>query len=307
VAVRKSKLTAPDLQEREAELEDYRLLHAQIPSNESWLREAAVEHADLWRAGGLFGSTLVESVSGVPVSTLMAGFVTPEFSYELSNGPASDASAVAARWVRDGRRPVYPPLDVDARSIASEAAREGLHMHVFHFDYRGPASGLESMRARTMVAERFVERYRGACLRAMTFECYGENYIEGMARSGCREFNRSWKGDMPVAIMGVDRALAELSGNTAFMGLFSHGLPDLPLNHRQRRVLFHFRNGLTDPEIAERIYVSQNSMKTTWDRIFEIFNQHVPSVFESKFKRRAIIEYLRTHPEEVWPSDVPLH
>jgi len=44
-------------------------------------------------------------------------------------------------------------------------------------------------------------------------------------------------------------------------------------------------------------------MKTYWDRIYDVFDQAAPGMFDRDGRRKAIERFVRTYPEEVWPIE----
>lgn len=268
-----------------------------------WAAQVERQLLALWETGGLFGVVL-DDERGLQ-GLALAGFLEEEFERTILTMPKPYVGLVALEWLAEGRSPLLPGLDVDPEPAARMAAEVGLHLHFFEFNWEGPRIGPEAFAPRALLSQAVQERYVGCRLRVMTVEAHFEA-IDLLETGGWAIFNPYpiMPDDDTVAILGVNPELADRSSNPWLLQAFAHGLPVVPLSHRQRRILFHFRNGLSDDEIAERVFLSPKSMKTNWDRIFEAF-ETLPGFPFGRSKRRAVQEYLRSHPEEAWPAAPP--
>lgn len=268
--------------------------------DEAWATQVERQLLALWGTGGLFGVVLEDEhqIQGLA----LAGFLDEEFERILMTMPAPYVGQLALAWIAEGRSPLLPGLDVNPEPAARMAAEQGLHLHFFEFHWEGPRSGAAALAPRALLSQAVQERYLGCRLRLMTVEAHGEA-IDLLKAGGWAIFNPYPEApeEDTVAICGVDGGLADRSSNPWLIQAFAPGVPTVPLSHRQRRILFHFRSGYSDDEIAERVFLSPKSMKTNWDRIFEAF-ESVPGFPFGRSKRRAVQDYLRNHPEEAWPS-----
>jgi hypothetical protein len=267
---------------------------------EKWMPQAQRQLLAAWDTGGLFGVAL-EDEHGLQ-GLALAGFLDREFERTILTMPQPYVGSLALEWIAAGRSPLLPGLDADPEPAARIATELGLHLHFFEFHWEGPKAGPEAFAPRALLSQAVQDRFLGCRLRNMTVEAHGEA-IEQLRIGGWSVFNPypTMPADDFVALCGVNRELADRSSNPWLFQAFAPALPVVPLSHRQRRILFHFRNGLPDEEIAERVFLSPKSMKTNWDRIFEAF-ETLPGFPFGRSKRRAVQEYLRSHPEEAWPA-----
>jgi hypothetical protein len=265
-----------------------------------------MELGALYETTGVLSTTVVDRGTDDVVAFAVAGLATPPFTAALLTVREPYSKALAFREIQAGREVLHPDLDRNPELAAREAGDTGLHLHFFEFHYIESTSPTESLRLRTALGLGFYERYAGMRLRLLTFECAGNEWIEESYRNGLHihnAFPAQGERDVRTLLMGVDREQAILSGNAWLFNMFAPGRPRLPLSHTQRRILFHARAGLSDDEIAARVFLSPKSMKTVWDRIYEVFATSVPQIFEGRAKRRMVMDYVRSNPEEVWPCE----
>jgi len=294
----------PELHERDMVLGDYEAFHLEndLHGNDdrTWIPAAVETEADLWKGAAVTGVSLAERATQRVLALANWGFLTPETSAEVL---ACDgyANEVFRSRLRRGLAVTHPDLDKDPGPFAREAANGGVHLHLFHFDYAGSPEGIDSLRSRAMLAEAWASRVIGAHIRLISVQAIGKSYVDQLDAAHFRTFTRSVLDGKAVALMGctVDDAVAP--SNAMLIRLLSSCPPRIPLSHKQRSILYYFNRGLTDPEIASKVFLAANSMKTSWDRIFQAFAAQDPAFDGEREKRKALRSYLHLHPEEMWP------
>lgn len=282
-----------------AKLDDVEPLIGSVSSDERWKAIVRHEFQTLWQAGGLFGVTLVDPDTGEQFAWTLGGFVTPPFSERLLTMKRRYVGEEATAWINSGRGVLHPSLDIDPLPAAAEGARAGLHLHLFAFHWVGPSEAESTIRVRGRLGRALTELTEGAQLRCISLSAY-LHYKEVAYSSGFRVLNDNG-GDFPMTLMGADRTIASQSSVVSLMTVFGVQPPRLRLSHKQRRLLFYHRLGLSEDEIADRIFVSVKSMKTYWDRIYSALEEIEPSPSDRGQKRRWLERYIAEHPEEVWP------
>jgi hypothetical protein len=99
--------------------------------------------------------------------------------------------------------------------------------------------------------------------------------------------------------------------------LFLHREPMLQLRESHQRLLLAALDGLTDEELSLRLDLSLAGVKKRWISIFERTGDVKPDLFPNcsnndspqrgKQKRHHLLAYLRSHPEELRPTELPQH
>lgn len=284
------------------------LIRLHDPQGIAWWAEPYRECLEsLWDTDSTFGTSLVDLSTGQVVAAALSAFLTPEFSAFVLETPVPYVHQHALHWFHTGRVPLHPSLDRAPEAAAREAKERGLHLHNFVYHWvQGPGMN-ELLDLQAGLAMRYFDRYVGMRLRIATVECVGQSWIAHAVTNHLLVKNpyRDWSE--PACLMGVSREEAGVSGNQWLMGMFAPGPPKVDLNPKERRILFHLRNDLSDSEIAERVFLAKGSIKTSFDRIFDAFADAIPGFFDlapdrkPTYKRRMVLRYLRTHPEECWP------
>jgi len=270
-----------------------------------WATTCEKEFERLWSTGGLFGVVL-DGPIGKAEGFALAGFLQPDFSQAIQTSRTPYATAMADEWLQRGQSPLLPCLDKHPEVFAKIAGAYGTHLHLFEFHWEGGLECPATIAHRAYLSKALNERYVGCHLRLLTIEVH-PNALDVVLRGGFSIVNDypEASADDRVKLCGADRNAANLSSQFWLLQAFAPPLPSLPLAPRLRRILFHFRAGLSDQEIANRVFLSPRSMKNYWTRIFEAFHNAIDGFVDEPQKRRVIYEYLKTHPEEVWPYQKP--
>lgn len=260
-----------------------------------WVRIVLEESDAIFAQSGIGGLQLRNERRKI-VGTYFGGFLAPEFSDDILQDPEPWIKARAFRAIRAGRPAILPTPERDLEGFA-DAARRGLHLHIFGFDWLGGFEEDVTYRLRATLANDIVERYHGAPVRMVTVEATG-GYIEESEQAGFRVLRR-YAGER-CAFLIADAESLNVVKTPMHMALFKRTPPRLKLSPVYRRVLYFHARGYSDDEIAKAVGLSRKSIKTYWDRIFTSFEE-VVSFGHSGSKRRAVSAYLRLHPEEMWP------
>jgi len=111
-----------------------------------------------------------------------------------------------------------------------------------------------------------------------------------------------------VSLTAADAA-QQLPGSTASF-LFEYRRPKLALSDTQQRLLTAACSGHTDADIARRLALSPNTLKTAWRSVYQKFDRRLPFVLgdvsedaegRGPEKRRRVTAYVQDHPEELRP------
>lgn len=260
--------------------------------HERYVTDLRREYDALWATGGLFGVVLKREEE--PILQFATAILDPKFSREYLAG-GDWGGPLAVRYLESGRRAILPDLDDNPRPAALAAADGGLHVHLFRCHWVPGLDPEDELRARGMAAPAFLRLLQGARLQLLTVEV-SQEWRPLALEAGLQVIRDGGKEE--TAIFGVDRSSVLRAGNVSLETAFAAPPPNLALGHLARRVLYHFRLGRDDAEIAARTGRSPRSMKTTWSRIFELVE---PALGPYGDRWVALRAFLEIHPEECWP------
>lgn len=117
-----------------------------------------------------------------------------------------------------------------------------------------------------------------------------------------------------IAVIDRDEAMAKRS---LVMPMFLYTPPRVFFTATERKVLAVALDGfVTDPDLADALGASQSSVKASWRRIAQRFEERLPGLLPSRAEsegsgvrggqiRHFILQYLRDHPEELTPYRQP--
>ena len=174
---------------------------------------------------------------------------------------------------------------------------------------------VDSLYIRTMLMDRFLELHAGFNIRQILIETVG---IEGYGRCSAVGFDllsdyEEWFANHPKPspemhpylfravrerILGKDGAL--------ICRPFLYTPPRFGFDRDDQELLLHARQGLSDEELAEALFISLAAVKKRWTNIYrrvsDVDDQLLPcqtAGVRGIEKRRRLMRYLRDHPEEL--------
>jgi len=266
----------------------------------AWLELVTHELRSIFSQNGV-GGTVFRNQFGRTVACVYSAFLDPEFSQEILVEDTPWVNARAASRIAAGAPTILPTPERNLARFLS-ATGQGLHLHLFVFDWLGGHEADMTYKLRTALAQDLVSRYCGAPIRYITVEAKPV-YQDEAERSGFRVFRRYAGED--TCLMLADVHAFDNHMVPTLMSLLVRGRPQLRLSAMYRRVLYFHQRGYTDDEIAEVLGLSRSTMKTYWDRIFTALGEVIDFPAQGS-KRRAVSSYLQLHPEECWPTSSTL-
>ncbi len=168
----------------------------------------------------------------------------------------------------------------------------------------------EVRQAKMLLPSGFVEVYTGYHLNRILSETVSD---------GQREFHESSGVWRTIQRYSNQRALVTLTRQDAFSvsgslaaTLFNYEKPVLGLRDTEKELLAAALRGGTDEDLADRLHLSQASIKKRWHSLFDRVAETRPdllpkmgdeSISRGPQKRHHILFYVRSHPSEVRPFD----
>jgi len=123
--------------------------------------------------------------------------------------------------------------------------------------------------------------------------------------------NTTWPFGLSLVVITSDDALAA-PGSTAAQ-LFQRNEPILQLRDIDQQLLNAALRGSSDEELARALRIQLSSVKKRWRSLFTRISAVQPNLLPNdgldgvrgREKRRSILAYVRTHPEELRPTSAP--
>lgn len=245
-------------------------------------------------------------------------FVTDAFAQEFCAAPPPYLPALIYERMLHGRSPVLSPAQIRAGNSGA-----GLDLVCLHFALRNRALDDPRTRRALPVANTafffFVGGYR---IRTLLQEVYGPEHARYMTGGGlklrsefathfARDANRPSPEEQPY-LFGLTRDEVAPVAVNPLSYLFHPLAPRFGFTRTAQRVLEQALLMQTDDDIAARLGVSLDAVKKTWRAIYERVDTVAPRLFETQAvagkpqhrraeRRRHLLEYLRTHLEELRP------
>jgi DNA-binding CsgD family transcriptional regulator len=266
-------------------------------------------------------TTIEDSARPYPASIEAFGlsvFVTDAFVEEILRHPTPYVAATFFNWMLEGRSPVLSPAEERAANSSS-----GLNLLVVHFGLRDPDMTHErTRRALQTGSTAFYFTHAGYRFKLLLNEVFGQQAAQYMEAGGFRLIDAFRDPPLPeLANVSPDHwpylfALRRewvAPGAISQLGFLFHPLsPQLGLSTSEQRVLVRALLNESDREIAHALGVTTDAVKKTWRRVYERVALIAPHALgtddrtrsasgRSTEKRRHLLEYLRTHPEELRP------
>ena len=203
------------------------------------------------------------------------------------------------------------PIVLEDDELCPGSAADGVDMLLMSSNHSKTNSTPAIMReAQVLLPTAFVQWFTGFRLNRIICETLSD---------GEREFNESSGVWHTIQHYSDQRALMLLTRKDAFSvsgsmaaTLFAYEPPVLGLREAEKELLAAALRGGTDREIAERLHLSQSSIKKRWEAVFDRVAETHPHLLPENGglgtsrgpqKRHRILTFLRTHPSELRPFD----
>lgn len=264
-------------------------------------------------------SLVIEDVEGPPrpLSLSLSVFVSDRFADRLESGGTPWISGqVAARHLARGDE----PLSLTKTRAAHYGG--GLNLVSLHTVALDQPPGYAVMGAvgdlRAQVSRAAFRGYRvNRCLR----EVFSGQALKSFAAGGWRvRTDYTDHFGAPAAepsmarpfLMGVNREEVSHTeaGGARMSSMFVEYPIRLNLRRAHRELLIAAIDGLTDPELAQRLSLSASAVKKRWASIYAHVEGLIPGMpvdtgrsdtTRGVERRRHVLNYLRSHPEEFRP------
>lgn len=208
---------------------------------------------------------------------------------------------------------------MDRQEIAAANWNTGLYIFVLHYVQREMDPYSRAFEEVLTVAHTgFRDTTEGYDLLALWQEAFRDEDAAILSSGGMRvyadfgEFQHDGVS-MHGRLMGLTReqALADHPGSTVSFS-FRTPRPKFGFTPGQQRVLEIALRGESDSEIAEELSVSRDAIKQMWRAIYERLESSsvfgiVQADYTNHRRRRALLDYLRSHPEELRPLSMRSH
>jgi DNA-binding CsgD family transcriptional regulator len=251
-----------------------------------------------------------ESIQGFGASA----FVTDAFAEEFFSRPRNYLDAALYERILDGQSPV-----LSIPQIARANAADGVNLVVLNFGLRNHDIGdAQTQRVLQGGTTAFFALHAGYRIKSVLNEVFGARAAHYMEAGGFRPLVVVSGDDTHAAaddrphLFGMRREWIEPAAVHPFSSLFHTARPQIGFSAAEQRVLVRALMNQPDPEIAASLGLSVDAVKKTWRRIYERVSRRIPFLIRdgeraaggerrTVEKRRYLIEYLRTHLEEVRP------
>ena len=133
-----------------------------------------------------------------------------------------------------------------------------------------------------------------------------------MRGAGATYYGKASNGGFPC-LLGASRLDALQLRGTLLSMLFGYYPPRLYLGEPYQDLLALASSGIADEAISDELGISRAAVKKRWRTLFDLVNERLPSILpdggldgvRGPEKRTALIEYVRSHPEELQPCQRP--
>lgn len=277
--------------------------------------------ATLLRESACIGSILEwvhEHAPRTPVAFGMSVFVA---NATVRTACESSEPFLAARLIRAERQKASPILR--PKEIRQLNAGAGLNLIVLHYTIakgRVPSTSIPLILHASMVE--FLHRHRGYRINQVIQEFWDE-IDPAYSRPGWGHIRNHYAAftatsahtQSPVRVepvlIGLHRDEVEPNpGATIMSPLFCCGAPRLGLSEASQSLLSRALLGQTDLDLARELGIALPTVKSRWRKIYQQVAARAPDVIQQaqnervsrgKEKRRHVLDYVRSHPEELLP------
>ena len=279
----------------------------------------------LWHhliAGGMAESAVIEDRDR-PAGRRVVGFgmtvfVTDQFVEEAKHGlPPYLARHVLCLW-QEGRAPF-----LTAEQIRRANSTEGLNGLILHNGWENGGLTVDQASAlRQKIIEGFFAHHSGYRLRCILHEIYGAAERDKLVVQGWHQetdytaFSSAHSPpplpeNVPFLVsLQREKALENIFGQ--FYRLFNSASPRLFFRPAEQALLRGALRGEGDTEIASALRVSPFTIHKRWRAIYERVASYDPGLLpegigssRGQEKRRVLLRYLQSHPEELRPVMPP--
>lgn len=246
-------------------------------------------------------------------------FVTDEFAQEAkTTGAPYPTARIVQRWLAGDA----PLLDADGVRRANSG--EGLTQFVTHCTWRPALAPDEARLVKATLIEALLFFYRGYRLNELLQEVYSEEERARGEAIGAWVINdyRAFYATHPEALPPPDRrpyligiSREEVRDGSYGSPLFFYSPPRFFLKPGEQAMLQLALLGRADGDMAQALNVSLSTVHKRWRAVSERAARVAPELFpddelrpehgRGHEKRRRLLNYLRTHLEEMRPVSPP--
>lgn len=301
---------------REIRLEDLPAAHAIQPASRGDQLVGAEQANRCWRAllrDPAFRGIVVEAYPPVAghriVSSGMGVFVTPEFMAAEIENPQPGLNARIIASIAEGRSVLLKPQQIGRCNAGAGMDIVNLHGSWRHAELNPVQTG----EVNTLLAQSFLETFRGYRLHRILREPFGQVELEVMRQAGVFETLAEFpESDSAINLLTRKGALSRPHSMAGAM--FRYRNPELRLRPADQRLLLAALNGQTDEELSVELDSSISAVKKRWLAIFDRIAEARPEFFadgpghdhvRGRQKRHRVLSYVREHPEELRPYHWP--
>jgi DNA-binding CsgD family transcriptional regulator len=270
----------------------------------------------VWLALAAFGTLSIvedpqkafpDSIQGFGASV----FVNDDFVDEFMAGRRNYLDAALYERILTGPSPV-----LSEEQIADANSGDGLNLIVLNYGLRDhDLANPETQRVVQVGTAAFFTLHLGYRVKVILNEVFGETAAQYLAAGGFRR-----QGPAPASnadgnsphLFALRREWVQPGVVDTLSTLFHAPRPQIGFSAGEQRVLRHALLNRTDTEIASLFGMSPDGVKKAWRRIYDRVSRKLPyltaddrtegTAGRSTEKRRHVLEYVRTHPEEVRPT-----
>jgi len=276
----------------------------------------------IWRALAVCGtfSVIEDPIKPHPDCIMGFGasvFVSDRFVEGFVADRRSYLDAALYQRIIDGPSPVLSEAEIRAANSG-----DGLNLVVLSYGLRDhDLTNPVTQRVLQMGSTAFYALHAGYKIKTIVNEVFGQAAAHYMKAGG---FHPQETTAPPAPgmveherphLFALRREWVEPGAVDSLAALFFPAEPRIGFSPAEQRVLAHALLNRSDAEIAEHLGLSGDGIKKTWRRVYDrvsgrlpylIADEHKPGAAgRSTEKRRHVLDYLRTHPEEVRPSRRP--
>jgi hypothetical protein len=287
----------------------------------------------LWRAVFLKGLVVATSVQDMdaPENDRLAGFgiswaVPEEVIQKIQKAtPPNLAAFLLERW-----RKKQPAFSSRQEAHAQELAG-GVSLANFGYGIHPRYSAEQQVKVKESMTVQFAHHMEMHRLRHFAEECFGKEEKARYLAIGLETW-RDYKEFLGTPLLpkrdeaehpyvvGVDfqkvRRLKKARG-TYIGWLALLGPARFGFEPRQQEQLRAALDGATDEELSKKLHLSLVAIKKRWQGIYERLEDKETNFFETasdgpgaladrqKQRKRTVLEFIRKHPEELWPVGKP--
>ena len=246
-------------------------------------------------------------------------FVSDNFAAEVCASPKPYLAAQFYKLILAGEDDVL----LAPERIAEANSTTGINVLVLHFGLRNhDLSDMRTAHALMAGSAGFFFFHSGYRIKMLINETYGPQSLDYMERGGFRLANDFHRESAPAFdsvppehhpyLFLLRREWVQPGAVNPLSQLFYPATPQLFFSAAERRVLERALLNESDAQIANNLAISIDRYKKTWRNVFARVNRVAPYLIPAaelepsgargQEKRRHLLDYLRTHLEELRPA-----